>query len=210
VSQIKDIPVSRIITAPTPTVTPQGTTGAATWTYRLVALDADGHVSAVGTAGSTATGNATLTGVNFNRITWTDPSGDVASIRIYRTAVGTSPTTTGLIGTVLAGVQTFDDTGLAGDASTAPAADTTGIGKAIDVLHLWDKAVQFSGEAGAAWSATVKIQGSLDGHVWEDIGAAVVGTDTFRDIARTYALIRAVETAYTSGTPKVTVAGHTQ
>ena len=52
------------------TVTPQGTSGAATWTYVLVAINATGTTEA-GAASSTTTGNATLNGTNYNRLTWT-------------------------------------------------------------------------------------------------------------------------------------------
>ncbi len=101
-----------------PTVTPQGTGGAATWTYKIVAKQSDGAYSSASSGGTTAVGNATLTIGNFNRITWTAVAG-ADSYDIYRTAHGSSPSTNGLIGT--ATTATFDDTGLAGDSATAPA-----------------------------------------------------------------------------------------
>lgn len=114
-----------VTTPAAPTVTPQGTGGAATWTYKIVAKQSDGSYSAASAAGSTAVGNATLTGVNFNRITWTAVAG-ATSYDIYRTAHGTSPSTDGKIGTAIS--PTFDDTGLAGDLGTAPA---TGVDNVI-------------------------------------------------------------------------------
>ena len=106
------------------TVTPQGTSGAATWTYKLVAINANGTTEA-GAASSTTTGNATLDGTNYNRLTWTAVT-NATGYWIYRTAVGTSPTTTGRI-TVLGAVTTYDDQGAAGDSATAPTTNTTGL-----------------------------------------------------------------------------------
>jgi hypothetical protein len=98
--------------APQPTVTPVGTTGAVTWTYGLVAVSTAGVYSAIGTVGSTATGNATLTNANYNAITWT-PVADAAYYIVVRTVAGTSPNTTGVIGYTSAGDTQFNDTGLA-------------------------------------------------------------------------------------------------
>src|SRR3990167_5032716 len=106
------------------TVTPQGTAGATTWTYKLVAINASGTTEA-GAASSTTTGNATLDGTNYNRLTWTAVS-NATGYWIYRTAVGTSPTTTGRI-VVLGAVTTYDDQGAAGDSATAPTTNTTGL-----------------------------------------------------------------------------------
>ncbi len=107
-----------------PTVTPQGAAGSTTYTYKVVAMHRHGQTAA-SSAGSTATGNATLSTSNYNSVTWTAVTGATA-YRIYRTvASGTSPTTTGQVAVV--GVVTqFDDTGIAGDSSTAPTANTTG------------------------------------------------------------------------------------
>jgi hypothetical protein len=106
------------------TVTPQGTTGTSTWTYKLVAVNANGTTQA-GAASSTATGNATLSATNFNRLTWTAVTGAIG-YWVYRTAVATSPTTTGRIA-VLGAIVTFDDTGVAGDSSTAPTTNVSGL-----------------------------------------------------------------------------------
>ena len=106
------------------TVTPQGTAGAVTWTYKLVAINTTGTTEA-GAASSTTTGNATLDGTNFNRLTWTAVTG-ATGYWIYRTAVGTSPTTTGRIAS-LGAVTTYDDQGAAGDSATAPTTNTTGL-----------------------------------------------------------------------------------
>ena len=107
-----------------PTVTPQGAAGSTTYTYKVVAMHRHGQTAA-SSAGSTATGNATLSTSNYNSVTWTAVTGATA-YRIYRTvAGGTSPTTTGQVA-VVGAVTQFDDTGIAGDSSTAPTANTTG------------------------------------------------------------------------------------
>ena len=106
-----------------PTITNNGAAGATTWTYRVEALNRD-QTSIASGAGSTATGNATLTSSNSNRVTWSAVTG-ATSYRIWRTVAGTSPTTTGAIG-ITGNVTTFDDTGLAGDAATFPSAVTGG------------------------------------------------------------------------------------
>jgi hypothetical protein len=105
--------------------TPQGTAGAVTVTYKLVALSGASNTAA-SSAATTTTANATLTTGNNVLITW-DAVPGASSYNIYRTAAGGTPSTTGLIGNVLASVGTsFVDTGLAGDSSTPPTVNNTG------------------------------------------------------------------------------------
>ncbi len=107
-----------------PTVVTQGTAGSTSYTYAVTAFDGFGETTA-STVRVIATGNATLTGANFNRITWTRVSGAV-SYKVYRTTSGGTPATTGLIGTVGSNATLqLDDTGLAGSGTT-PAVNTTG------------------------------------------------------------------------------------
>jgi len=106
------------------TVTPLGTTGAATWTYKLVAINATGTTEA-GAASSTTTGNATLDGTNYNRLTWTAVAG-ATGYWIYRTASGGTPASTGRI-VVLGAVTTYDDQGATGDSATAPVSNSSGL-----------------------------------------------------------------------------------
>src|SRR6266496_1452724 len=74
-----------VVTTPAaPTVVPQGTPGAATWSYKIVAKQASGVHSAASSAGTTTTGNATLSSTNFNRITWSVVAG-ATSYDVYRT-----------------------------------------------------------------------------------------------------------------------------
>jgi hypothetical protein len=97
--------------APQPVITPVG--GSATaYSYALVAVSVNGTYSAIGTAGSTSTGAATLSTTAYNVITWT-PVADAAGYIVLRTASAGTPATTGAIGYVLAGTSVFNDTGLA-------------------------------------------------------------------------------------------------
>lgn len=298
-AEVVEIEVLTLLTAPSaPTITPagvgtpanvtvgnEGTPGATAYSYKVVAVI--GSVRGLpSTAGSTATGAAALDGTDFNRITW-DPVTSATAYDVYRTAGGA---TQGLIGTVT-GDETFDDTGLAGDAASPPAAtnysykvvalgvddrhteassagstatgyptltatnkltvdwsavtgatgyrvyrtvggatqgliaetsdavtilnDTglaasgaapttndTGESEPFDVLHLKNKTVQFGG----TFTATVQLQGSVNGSDWTNEGSAATAVGVI-EVSETYAMMRAKMTAYTSGAPTVHVAG---
>lgn len=106
-----------------PTATPTGTTGATSYSYTVAALDGNGGVTAASAAGSTSTGNATLSGTNYNALSVTAVPGAV-QYAWYRTVGGA---TQGLIGVTTA--PTLNDTGLAattsaGVPSASPAAAT--------------------------------------------------------------------------------------
>lgn len=117
---------STIVSNPSaPTVTPTLGSGT-TWSYKVTALDASGNTSIASSTGTTTTGAASLDSTHFNTVTWGGIQ-NAASYKIYRTAVGSSPTTTGVIGAVSAGSPlTLVDNGLAGDSSAAPTVNTTG------------------------------------------------------------------------------------
>jgi hypothetical protein len=120
--------LNQLASVGTVTVTPTGGS-ASTWTYVVVAKDANGYVTAASTAFSTTTGAATLTGAAYNTLTWVAIPG-AASYDVYRTVCATSPVTIGKIGNVLSSVNVattgFVDTGLAGDTTVAPSINTTG------------------------------------------------------------------------------------
>lgn len=107
-----------------PVLSPQGTPGASTISYRLTASNAQGE-SLPSPAATLATAAATLTGSNYVQLTWTQVPG-ATLYTIYRTATnGTSPTTLGVIGTTAN--LTFNDTGLAGDSAAVPTVNTSGM-----------------------------------------------------------------------------------
>lgn len=109
-----------------PTVTNVGTAGSTTVTYGIVAVLADGTTSGLGVTTANATSNATLNGTNYNTVTWSLITG-AAHYQIWRIATGGTPNTTGLIGTVGAGVTTFNDTGIVANGATAPIFNNTGV-----------------------------------------------------------------------------------
>lgn len=116
-----------LTTPGSPIVSVQGAPGTKTILYKVVAKNNTG-TSDASQAKMITTANATLSGTNFNRLTWQAVPGETSGYDVYRTATnGTSPITTGLIGSVATGITTFDDTGLAGDGATAPTVNTSGI-----------------------------------------------------------------------------------
>ncbi len=110
-----------IATPSAPVVTPTGTTGATSYSYKIVGANKD-QTSVASSAGSTTTGNASLSSTNFNRVTWT-ASSYATYYYVYRTVGGA---TTGVIAVVGAGTLQLDDTGLTGDAASAPTLATGG------------------------------------------------------------------------------------
>lgn len=103
-----------------PTVTPQGTTGAASYGYKITAIDDLGE-TLPSTQGTTATGNATLNGTNFNRITWSAVTG-AKGYRIYGRTTGGPWLLIGTVGAVL----TYDDQTNTAGSGAPPAANDTG------------------------------------------------------------------------------------
>lgn len=104
-----------------PAVLVRGTVGETSYSYKVVALNARGH-SMASDATAISTGNATLSGSNYNQITPPVVTG-ASGFDIYRTAGGG---TQGKIGSVK-GRAPFKDTGKVGDSATAPSRNTTGL-----------------------------------------------------------------------------------
>lgn len=110
----------------TPVISQGGTPGAANYSY-VVACTQDGlgttsiyHSNATA-AGTTATGNASLSSTNYNLITgYADTLYGYRGCNVWRTAGGA---TQGLIATNVG--KAFRDTGLAGDGSSPPSTNTT-------------------------------------------------------------------------------------
>lgn len=97
-----------------PTIAVVGTAGAVTYTYTVYATSSQGD-SAASAAGTTTTGNATLSATNYNTVTWVPVQGAVS----YKVLRGTA--------IIATGVQTLslNDTGLASLGTyVAPAAPT--------------------------------------------------------------------------------------
>lgn len=108
-----------------PLVAAQGTTGATTYTYVIVARNSTGTTEA-SQATSITNGNASLSASNYNQLTWTAvPYAD--SYDVYRTVGGA---TTGKIVSATTAL-TSNDTGLAGGSETAPTTNTSGVTNAF-------------------------------------------------------------------------------
>ena len=120
----------------TPTVTNVGATGATTYGYKVVATVA-GLLTAASSEGTTTTGNATLTGSNYNRVVWARVSG-ATGYRVYRSTGGTTPPM--LIATITSGVTLqYDDTdNTSGSAQTPSTTDKTARITLSDyAVHAW-------------------------------------------------------------------------
>jgi len=201
-----NFPMNPFLNAPTvPSVTGHGTAGTATRKYKVVFLNAAGENSTASAEVTDATGVDVLGVVNFERIAWTNNANATGGAKIYRTDAATLAK--GLIGTVAAGVTSFDDTGIVGDGNDPPSASANlGIGAAISVIDLHDKYIQVDVGAGM----TVQMQGSINGTEWVSEGAAI-NADGVVAVAPTYSLMRAKQTASTgvlASTGTVVIAGH--
>lgn len=91
-------------------ITQGGTSGATSYSYTVTAVNAAGETMASAVF-TTATGNATLTSLNDNIISWSSVTGAV-SYNVYRTASGGTPSSTGKINSSAVLTTTFNDTGL--------------------------------------------------------------------------------------------------
>lgn len=192
-----------LATSPTPSVGNEGTSGATAYGYKLVGVDANGKKGAVSVEGTTATGNAVLDVTNFNRLTWTDVAGYV-SYEIHRTSSSGTPATTGLIGTVLSGVQTFDDVGLAVTDATAPnATNQTGDGASTDTSFFEHDMTLYGTGIG---TGTYQVQVSPDDTNWFNEGSALTASGFLNSLVKSR-FVRFKCTAFTSGTPVGWVVG---
>ena len=143
-ANIQSLATSQIVT-PTfnnSNVVALGTTGATSYTYKVVFRDANVGATAASGAGGVSNGNATLSVSNYNHIVFALPSPSPAFIDVYRTASGGVPASTGKIFSTAVGnfkqnggttgpgrvgsiITLVDDTGLVGDGTTPPAINTT-------------------------------------------------------------------------------------
>src|SRR5438128_1357655 len=106
---IRDIRSSPLDEPAAPAVAVQGTAGTTVYHYQVVANNAAGSTNA-GKFSTTTTGNATLTGTNFNRLEWPNVTGRT-TFRVYRQK-GTDVVWMKIAAALDA--LTLDDTGIAG------------------------------------------------------------------------------------------------
>lgn len=112
-----------LVTPGTPLVSVQGTPATAEIHYAIVARNATG-TSKASAEGITLVGSASLTGTDFNELTWTPVPG-AASYDIYRTQTEGLPSSTGLIANT--SDTTLQDIGLPGDNAAVPTINTSGV-----------------------------------------------------------------------------------
>lgn len=163
-------------------VSNQGAAGSTSYTYFVIACERptslttspvigegmEDYASSVGV--TTATGNATLTGSNFNRITWNAVPNALSYI-VYRSASAGTPATTGPIGRIAAGTLTFDDTGVATSGGSpvtvanqmALWGDHSQIGDLTisDTTDCWDCFIAVTGNVTV--SGTINVKGGTGG-----------------------------------------------
>jgi hypothetical protein len=182
-------------------------TGAATVKYKTTYTSSvDGEETAASAEDTEAAGPTTLSATTLITLSGT-ASAAVASVKIYRTAGGA---TQGLIGTATPDPDdsynwTFDDIGQVGDGLTPSSSNLSGTAEPVGVLDLRDKYVQ----CGGTFTGTIQLQGTVDGTNWVSEGAAITAASTAAvAVSPTYQKMRAVCTAYTSGTPTFTLTGH--
>lgn len=166
-----DIATAEVASPGAPTVTPQGTAGATAYSYKIVARNANGETLA-STAGSTSTGNATLDGTNFNRVSWTAVTG-AATYDVYRSASAGTPATTGKIVSATAST-TADDTGLAASGSE-PASNTTADQFTLTWSGQTTATVKYTADFSAALQAAIEALSNFDsGDVEVDLQSGVI------------------------------------
>src|ERR1039458_2226688 len=124
-----DLMLTQLPAPPTPVITQLGTAGSTAYGY--VVADVGNVGRAPSAAGTTATGNATLTSVNLNVIAWNAQPGH--TYHVYRASSSGTPSGLGRIGvysvplTAIPGaVVSVTDTGQTATTTFVPAANTTG------------------------------------------------------------------------------------
>jgi hypothetical protein len=148
---------SALATPTVASVTPTGTAGGTAYGYKAVAFLGNGSPTAASAEVTTATGNATLSAINFNRVVWGAVAG-AAYYELYRTTGGT----TGAM--IYQGpLLTYDDVlKTSGTAKTPSTANGTG---ALPVLlsslghNISAKAVSLGVEIGSAGTVYVTFDG---------------------------------------------------
>jgi hypothetical protein len=98
-------------------VTNVGTPGVTNWQYVVTALNADGETTPSG-IGVTMTGNAILTGSNYNTVSWTAVAG-ATGYNVYR-LVGST-----FVFIATTGSTSYNDTGATPTTQTPPISNTT-------------------------------------------------------------------------------------
>ena len=119
---ITNSPLTEAIDAPTtPVITHGGSLGTTTYGYQISALNDLGETT-LSPEGTSTLGFATLSGTNWNIISWSAVEG-CTGYKVYRTAGGTAPRR---IATLASTTLVFHDIGIVGAADALPTSNTTG------------------------------------------------------------------------------------
>lgn len=110
------------------TVTPGAGSGGTTYSYRVAAIRDNSKSTLASTGVTIASRPATLTGANYNRVSWTADYAP-AGFRVYGRTSGSEL----LMATVGPGVFTWDDTGAVTPSGALPGSDLTGSGNTADI-----------------------------------------------------------------------------
>ena len=138
------------------TVTNVGTAGGTTYRYQVTALDGTGETTG-SSIQQTTTGNATLSGTNYNTITWTQVGGAV-QYKIYRcTGAACTPA---LLATVSGNNVTYNDQANGSPSGAVPSSNTTGgftiAGALQGVGATFSSTLQVTGAATLTGGATIR------------------------------------------------------
>jgi hypothetical protein len=154
----------RKTTLPAPTgltVTPTGTTGAVLYAYGVTALNANGETLA-STEVTTSTGNAVLTGANYNALAWTAVPGATSYIVYGRTQ------TPQKLRLATVGTNSYNDTGAAVPSGTLPSVNT-----ALGELLMTNVGTNSYNDTGAATPTTALPIANTSGDVVVTLPAGV-------------------------------------
>jgi hypothetical protein len=108
--------------ASAPSVAVHGTGGSTVYTYEITYVNALGETIASSTVSTGAAGNATLSGSNYNIVSWTAAPAGASDVNVYGRVSGSL----GLLATVAVGTTTWNDTGGVSPGAAAPSTNTTG------------------------------------------------------------------------------------
>ena len=186
------------LTAPTAPALSGYDSGSTHYSYALVALDGNGNQTAVSPTSTLTGGAATLNATNYEIICLnsTQAWGTLgwSAVQVWRTASGGSPSSTGLIGTMTAAnevapafgtaytgtgqynIVCMNDTGLAGDGTTAPTFNNTGAVQAYELQSLTNCAANGSAANPSLVACGSASAGAFSCSVTASTGTCVVST----------------------------------
>ena len=158
-----------IAVAEVPTVVSTGAAGSTSYGYQIVTLDGLGGYKAAGAVGTSATGNATLSGQNYNAINWASVAG-AAGYAVY--GVATNPATSqGFLGIVSA--PSMEDIGAGTQAVPAYLPSTIPVTDQGDTLYATIVDVSTSGNSTNLTLSVAATTSVTTAIIWHDDSTAL-------------------------------------